>query len=254
VIETSSYQALDVEVGPKVVAVTSLSADHVPWHDGDVETYYRDKLSLCTRPGVQTVVADGGDPLLRAHARMLGDSVEWIERSAGAWCEGGALLGQHNRRNAEIARAALTALGVPGAADESALASAFQSFVPLPHRLTPVGEVDAAVDSFPGRRVALLLGGLDRGIDYQPLADGLRGRADLLVVTMPSNGQAIGRLLAPGTAVRDAASLEDAVRVGHEWASAGGVVLLSPAAASFDRFADYRARGLAFEQAMRSLR
>ena len=270
VIETSSYQALDVEVGPKVVAVTSLSADHVPWHDGDVETYYRDKLSLCTRPGVETVVADGGDPLLRAHARMLGDRVQWIDRSAGSWCDGGALLGQHNRRNAEIARAALTALGVPGAADERALASAFRSFVPLPHRLTPVGEVNgvlyvddsistnvlsalAAVDSFPGRRVALLVGGLDRGIDYQPLADGLSGRGDVLVVTMPSNGQAIGRLLAPGTDVRDAASLEDAVRIGHHWVGAGGVVLLSPAAASFDRFTDYRARGVAFEEAMRSL-
>ena len=46
--------------------MTSLSEDHLPWHDGSAETYFRDKLSLCTRPGVEAVVADGGDPLLRA--------------------------------------------------------------------------------------------------------------------------------------------------------------------------------------------
>lgn len=269
VVETSSYQALDVEVGPRVVAVTSLSEDHVPWHGGEVANYFRDKLSLCTRPGVERVVADGGDALLRRHAGLLGPEVEWVERTAGAWCAGGSLLGAHNRRNAEVARRALVALGVPGADDEGLLAEAFRSFVPLPSRLTPVGEKDgvlyvddsistnvlstlAAVESFPGRRVALLVGGLDRGIDYRPLREGLRTRPDLLVLTMPTNGPLIGAALRPDVPVEDCASLEQAVRRGREWAGPGGVVLLSPAAASFDRFADYRARGLAFATAAMS--
>jgi len=268
VIETSSYQALDVEVGPKVVAVTSLSEDHLPWHDGSAETYFRDKLSLCTRPGVEVVVADGGDPLLREH--LPARDIDWVERAAGRWCEGGQLLGEHNRRNAEIARRGLKALGVPGVDDEARLTEAFAAFTPLPHRLTPVAEVDevlfvddsistnalsalAAVASFPGRRVALLVGGLDRDIDYQPLADGLAGRPDLLVLTLPSNGQRIGRLLAPIAAIRDCESLEQAVQEGHAWAGAGGVVLLSPAAASFDNYADYRERGAAFQAAVSRL-
>ena len=272
VIETSSYQALDVVVGPKVVAVTSLSEDHLPWHDGKAETYFRDKLSLCTRPGVEVVVADGGDALLRAHADQLGSSVEWVERTAGVWCEGGRLLGQHNRRNAEIARRALVALGVPGAEDEQLLARAFESFEPLPHRLTPVVEIDnvlfvddsistnvlstlAAVDSFPDRPVALLVGGLDREIDYGPLAQGLAGRADLLVLTMPSNGAAIAGRLTGVVAVQECGSLEEATRAGHAWAKQrAGVVLLSPAAASFDRYADYRARGEAFAEIVEGLR
>jgi UDP-N-acetylmuramoylalanine--D-glutamate ligase len=271
VVETSSYQALDVTVGPKVVAVTSLSEDHLPWHDGSAETYFRDKLSLCTRPGVGTVVADAGDPLLQSHRALLGDHVRWVERAASEWSQNGSLLGDHNRRNAEVARQVLVALGVPGADDEQALSAAFSAFVPLPHRLTPVAEADgvlfvddsistnalsalAAVDSFPGRRVALLVGGLDRDIDYRPLADGLAGRADLLVVTMPTNGPAIGGLLAGRAAVQECASLEDATRAGHAWAKqGGGVVLLSPAAASFDRFTDYRARGEAFAEAARQL-
>ena len=177
VVETSSYQALDVEAGPAVVAVTSLSEDHLPWHDGSVLTYYRDKLSLCTRPGVRAVVADGGDRLLRDNAPQLGEHVHWVEREASAWVDAGRLYGAHNRRNAEIARRALEQLGVRGLDDDAVLSAAFSAFEPLPSRLTPVGDLDgvvfvddsistnvlsttAAVESFPGRRTALLVGGL----------------------------------------------------------------------------------------------
>ena len=264
VIETSSYQAVDVRVGPAVVAVTSLSEDHLPWHGGSAETYYRDKLSLCTRPGVRAVVADGASPLLRSHADLLGPQVTWVEGQASSWVDSGSLLGAHNRRNAEIARRALSALGVSGVDDEGRLAAAFREFVPLPSRLTPVGEVDgvlfvddsistnvlstaAAVESFPDRRTALLVGGLERDIDYRPLAEVCRGR-DVRVFTMPTNGPVVRRVLeAEGfDAVEDCSSLDEAVRHGFDWARPGGVVLLSPAAASFDLFADYRARGAAF--------
>src|SRR5262245_9351481 len=64
VIETSSYQAATVATAPAVVGVTSLHPDHLPWHDHSVETYYRDKLSLCGRPGARITVANGVDPLV----------------------------------------------------------------------------------------------------------------------------------------------------------------------------------------------
>ncbi|HVT42413.1 MAG TPA: hypothetical protein VHD39_05470, partial [Acidimicrobiales bacterium] len=78
-----------------------------------------------------------------------------------------------------------------------------------------------------------------------------------LVVTMPDNGPRIGDAVraAVGTGgdsveVVDAASLEDAVEAAFAWAGPeGGVVLLSPAAPSFGRFADYRARAEAFARA-----
>jgi UDP-N-acetylmuramoylalanine--D-glutamate ligase len=264
VIETSSYQVCDLEVGPKVVAVTSLSEDHLPWHDGSVETYYRDKLRLCTLPGVQTVIADAGDPLLRKH---LGPGTQWVEREASSWVEAGRLLGEHNRRNAEIARRSLQALGVAGLDDEALLTEAFRSFEPLPSRLTLVATRDgvdfvddsistnvlsttAALASFPGRRVALLVGGLDRDIDYRPLAEAIT--AGTRVFTMPTNGPLIGAVLPTGVA-EDCASLPDAVARAAQWAKPDGVVLLSPAAASFDHFADYRARGEAFTALVHAL-
>jgi UDP-N-acetylmuramoylalanine--D-glutamate ligase len=50
VIEVSSYTATDLAVTPPVTAVTSLHPDHLPWH-GDVERYYRDKLSATSQQG-----------------------------------------------------------------------------------------------------------------------------------------------------------------------------------------------------------
>jgi UDP-N-acetylmuramoylalanine--D-glutamate ligase len=121
----------------------------------------------------------------------------------------------------------------------------------------------AAVEAFPDRRVALLVGGQSRGIDYAPLALGLRARTtDLLVVAMPDNGPDILAAIdevggGPRVSAVKADSLEDAVAQGFAWAradGAGGVVLLSPAAPSFGRFIDYRARGAAFAAAVANLR
>lgn len=265
VVETSSYQATDVTTGPPVVVVTSLSQDHLDWHGGP-DRYYRDKLSLCTRPGVRTVIADGGSALLRSYAPLLGP-VSWVEGEPGAWVPGLGLLGAHNVRNAQLAQAALQALGVDGADDDERLAAACSGFTPLASRLHLLGHVDgvayvddslstnvlptlAAVAAFPDRRIALLVGGFDRGIDYAPLAEGLAGRDDLLVLTLPDNGPAIGAgLRRTGVDVVDCDGIEQAVARAQGWCRPGDVVLLSPAAPSFGRYVDYRARASAFARA-----
>ncbi len=272
VIETSSYQVTDVVAGPSVVAVTSLSEDHLPWHRG-AENYFRDKLSLCRKPGVRTVVAQD-DPALRARTADLGPAVRWVGAEQDTtWAAGLGLLGEHNRRNAAVARAVLVALGVDGADDDERIARAAEGFAGLGSRLRPVGEVDgvqfvddslstnvlptlAAVDAFGGRRVALLVGGEDRGIDYAPLAAGLADRTDLLVLCVPDSGPRIAATLragAPGVDVRDCASLEEATADGFAWARPDGVVLLSPAAPSFGRYRDYQDRADHFVRVMREL-
>ncbi|SDD81758.1 UDP-N-acetylmuramoyl-L-alanine--D-glutamate ligase [Nocardioides lianchengensis] len=271
-VETSSYQAHDVTTGPRVVAVTSLSQDHLVWHHG-YDGYVRDKLSLCTRPGVETVVAPAADAELERYADLLGPHVLRVAEAPAPWADGLGLIGRHNLRNALLAQAVLAALGVPGAEDEGALAAAAASYTPLPSRLTRVGAVGdvefvddslstntlptlAAVASFPGRRVALLVGGQDRGIDYAPLAAGLADVPDLLVLTLPDNGPRIAstiRAVAPGVPVEECPDLASAVRRGHAFAAPDGVVLLSPAAPSFGVFRDYAERAEVFTAAMRAL-
>lgn len=276
VIEVSSYQALDLAVAAPVVAVTSLHPDHLPWHGGESERYFTDKLSLCTLPGADLTVANGDSPLLAQRRGQLGPRVQWVRADDdpdATWLSGLGLLGSHNRRNALIARAVLQGLGVTEADDEARLATAATGFVGLDSRLKTIGEIDgvtfvddslstnvlptlAAVDAFPDRRVALVVGGHDRGIDYGPLAEGLRQRTtDLRLITMPDNGSRIAataRQMGAGPAVTidEADDLTDAVRRGFSWARPGGVVLLSPAAASFGRYRDYRDRAAAFHAAM----
>jgi UDP-N-acetylmuramoyl-L-alanine---L-glutamate ligase len=276
VIEVSSYQATDLPFTPPVTAVTSLHPDHLDWHGG-VEQYYRDKLSMCTQPGADLTVANGDSDLLRQHAGLLGPRVEWVSQDdePGAdWMAPLGLLGRHNRRNALIARRCLAALGVPGSGDDGALRAAAAGYPGLPSRLAPIGTIAgvtfvddslstnvlptlAALDAFPGRKVALIVGGHDRGIDYTPLAAGVAARdAPTLVLTLPDSGARIRAEIeraAAGIDGTDCLSLDEAVTAGFRWAQPDGVVLLSPAAPSFGRFRDYRDRSEAFAHAVRAL-
>ena len=280
IIEVSSYQATDLTCSPPVTAVTSLHPDHLPWHRHDAETYYRDKLAACSQPGADLTVANGDSDLLRERQGLLGPRVRWVhagDEPGSDWMAPLGLLGTHNRRNALIARVVLRALGIPETDDDGKLRAAADGFVGLESRLQIIGVVGgvtfiddglstnvlptiAAVDAFPDRRVALIVGGQSRGIDYGPLAVGLRGRSvETLLVTVPDNGPDIHRQVTevgagPQVTAVDAADLASAVREGFRWAGAGGIVLLSPAAPSFGRFRDYRDRGRAFAAAMDTCR
>ena len=299
VIEVSSYQATDLASSPPVTAVTSLHPDHLPWHGG-VERYYRDKLSACDQPGAELTVANGDSDLLRSRAGLLAPRVEWVSESdepGATWMAPLGLPGRHNRRNALIARRVLRALGIAGADDDAALRAAAAGYVGLPSRLATIGVVDgvsfvddslstnvlptlAALDAFPGTRIALIVGGEDRGIDYAPLAVGVLAREEpTLVLTLPDSGPRISAAFesaappargsaaagsaadgftADGSAAdgfagtTDCPDLDAAVAAGFGWARPGGIVLLSPAAPSFGRFRDYRDRAEAFARAIRA--
>jgi UDP-N-acetylmuramoylalanine--D-glutamate ligase len=273
VIETSSYQAYDVTTGPKVVAVTALGQDHLTWHHG-YANYVRDKLSICTLPGVEVVVVPAADDELRRHSALLGAEVAYVPDSEPPWVAELGVIGRHNVRNALVAQAILLELGVPRADDADALRRGAAGYEPLPSRLSRIGAIGAvdfvddslstntlptlaSVAAFGGRRVALIVGGEDRGIDYAPLAAGLRAHADsILVLTIPTNGKRIAAAVrehAAEVTVRECGDLADATTAGYSWACPDGVVLLSPAAPSFDYFKDYTERAAVFAAAMRAL-
>jgi len=294
VVETSSFQATDLATSPPVVAVTSLHPDHLDWH-GDVETYYRDKLSLCTRPGARMTVAAGEDPVLRDHRALLGTEVRWVlpgdarldtGEPGHSWPEALGLLGRHNYTNALVARASLVEMGVTTAADDDAVTRAAAGFRGLDSRLSSMGSVAgvefvddslatnvlatlAALGSYRRRRVALIVGGFDRGIDYCPLAHGMAawladtpdatatGRSpSLLVLALPGAGRRVHDAVEagprPAPEVIDVPDVPAACMIGFEWARPDGVVLLSPAAPSFGEFRDYRERSTVFAAAMRA--
>ncbi|MGD0560741.1 MAG: cyanophycin synthetase, partial [Streptosporangiaceae bacterium] len=238
--------------------------------------------SACSQPGAELTIANGDSELIRARASLLGPRIEWVHDEPAEWTQPLGLLGTHNRRNALIARRCLAALGFHP--DDDELRKAAEGYPGLPSRLTNIGTIEgvtfvddslstnvlptlAALEAFPGRRVALIAGGQDRGIDYEPLAAGIVTRdAPTLVLTVGDSGRriraafeqvALGNTSAAwrsgGSGVLDCPDLDYAVQSGFAWARPAGVVLLSPAAPSFGQFRDYRDRGDAFARAMQRL-
>ncbi len=273
VIETSSFQALDIADAPGVVAVTSLAVDHLDWH-GSIERYHADKLSITTLPDAGMTLAQGQSSALRERASLLGGDLRWVEGLAGTWAEPLGLIGSHNLANAEMARSILLALDLPGADNEKRLREAAEGFEALEGRLSDAGIIRgvrffddglatnvlptlAALDAFPRDRLAILVGGFDRGVDYTELIDALSERQPAtLVIGLPESGRRLAEeIWARGTATEAtiAESIEEATRTGFEWAGAGGVVLLSPAAPSFSQFKNWKERSQAFRDAIAAL-
>ena len=272
VVETSSFQALDVADAPGMVVVTSLDVDHLDWH-GSVERYQADKLSLTSLPGAGLTLVPDHDPVLHHRAPLLGGTVAWIGEPAIPWADALGMVGEHNHINAELAAAALRNLGVDLAHDPVGLREAAAGYDGLPGRFREIGRRDgvvfiddglatnvlptlAALRSLEGRRLAILIGGYDRGIDYSELVTALAGRAaPTLVLGLPDSG---GRLVEAIDAKRsdteaiEMASIADAVAAADGWIGDDGVVLLSPAAPSFSQFPSWIERSAAFAEAVAS--
>jgi UDP-N-acetylmuramoylalanine--D-glutamate ligase len=280
VVELSSYQIADLTRGPDVAVLTNLYPEHLDWH-GSEQAYRDEKLRILTLPGVRRVVLPARQPELATAAstgerRLFGDSSSWDAgdgelRFAGTPQASLAelpLRGEHNALNLCAALCAIEAAGLR----PPALPAALEGFQTLPHRLQTVHEtggltwVDdsisttpesalAALASFPGRPLVLLGGGQDRGQDHSALAAELARRGALLVAI----GSTGPRLLAaareagvPPERALAAEDLEAAVALARERAEAGAVVLLSPAAPSYDGFRDFEERGERFTMLARS--
>jgi len=193
---------------------------------------------------------------LRGDALYRGDALVMDTRSL-------PLPGRHNRGNLCAVLAAIEALGL----DAVALAPHAAGFRPLPHRLQELGTRDgiayvndsisttphaslAALDCFAARRIAILVGGHDRGIDWQAFVDAMRVAPPLAVVTMGQNGPRIHDALAPVAAGRfallEGQDLAHAMAMARDALDGDGIVLLSPGAPSFGPYRDYVERGRHF--------
>jgi len=178
------------------------------------------------------------------------------------------LPGRHNAENALFAAAAAHLLG----ASVDALVEGLRTFSGVPHRLEYVGEFSGvhvyndskatnpeaaatALAALAGRPTVLLAGGLERGESLSPLAPYFAGReGDLRALV--ACGEMGPRL---AQAAREAGlgsvhlvrTLAEAVGRALELVRPGDVLLLSPAAASWDQYPDFEARGEEFRRLVR---
>ena len=274
ILELSSYQIADLAVAPEIVLFTNLYPEHADWH-GSAELYRAEKLRILALPGLDTAVLPARQPELAeaptpARRVLYGAPGGWDATPEGIWLRGQLRIGSselplpglHNALNLCAALAGLEAAGVP----VGPLPGVLEGFRGLEHRLQTVAEepqltwVDdsisttpqstlAALESFAGRPIVLLAGGQDRGQDYGELG---RRLADLeaIVIGLPSTGprllESVRSAGAPPSQLIAASDLEDGVRLARQRAGAGAVVLLSPAAPSYDNYRDFTERGERF--------
>lgn len=118
-------------------------------------------------------------------------------------------------------------------------------------KATNVAAVKAALESL-SDPILLIMGGYDKGNEYEPLIECVRSKVKVLIL-LGSHTGIIRNALAAHVVTRDAATVSDAVALAYSHAAPGDVVLLSPANASFDMFTDYKARGKAFREAVNHL-
>jgi UDP-N-acetylmuramoylalanine--D-glutamate ligase len=112
----------------------------------------------------------------------------------------------------------------------------------------------AAIKTFEGKNIVLILGGDDKGLDYSRLYQEVISSVKHVVVLGPGLRRMSSELRSLGfSSVEEAETMEQAVKAAAAVATAGDVVLLSPASSSFDLFKNYEERGERFNDAVKTL-
>ncbi len=291
VVEASSFQLESTELfHPLIAVLLNFSPDHLDRH-ATVEEYAEAKARIFVNQSAQDwVVVNVDDPeavrlASRSRAKQIAVSrthavTDGLMVAAGMILRrgraGGAgerelvplsavrLIGPHLVTDVLAAAAVADIFGVSPAAMTQAVAN----FPGLEHALELVREIEGirfvndskatnveaaerSIESF-DRDVVVIMGGRYKGGDFRLLRDPLRARG----ATVVAIGEARGLLhdaLAGAVAVRDAETMDDAVRLAYASAVPGGTVLLAPACSSFDMFHDYAERGRRFKEAVLAL-
>ena len=267
VLELSSYQIdLTQTLDCEVAVLLNVTPDHLDRYDG-FEDYAASKARLFAMqsPAHEAVIAIG-DAASAAIARSLSGRAEHLTKIAPGVCmdqsRWPALQGPHNAQNALAAIAVAKALG----ADEAAIDRGLAGFTGLPHRMERVATLDGvawyddskatnpessapALAAFP--RVHWIVGGRAKGGDLDACLPHIGHVAH--AYTIGEAGPVFADILRAHVPVSEAGTLDAAVAQAAMNAVRGEVVLLSPAAASFDQFRDYEHRGAAFRAAVEGL-
>lgn len=289
VFEMSSFQLdLTSTLKADVAILLNLTADHLDRH-GSLEAYMGAKAHLFEMQREdQIAVISVDDDKCRAVAADLRQSVVPISVSEitesgvsvldGTLWDGmegppeavsnlspcRALQGSHNWQNAAAVFAAARVLGVLA----ETITKAFESFPGLPHRLQPVAEAagvlfvnDSKASNLDAASKALtaydeifwIAGGRLKGTpEFNRLAAGLEHVRKAYLIG--ESAEIFGSFLARKVPWENSQTIENAVETAARDAAAsgGGVVLLAPAAASFDQFENFERRGEAFIEAART--
>jgi UDP-N-acetylmuramoylalanine--D-glutamate ligase len=261
VLELSSFQL--AHLGPQArlpqrAIVTNCTPNHLDWH-GTFAAYADAKRRLFHAAASGAfVIANTHDPIVSSWRTAAGPLL------SRPWPLGDvpplSVLGDHNRQNAACAAAAAESLGI----GRPTIVGALSDFQGLPHRVQFLGELQgrrffndskstspaatvAALDAVPGP-VWLLAGGHAKGADFHDVAEKIAARTRGLATFGAARDSLRSAILKRDSSfhVHAVERMSDALDWCWQQSSAGDAILLSPAAASYDQFQDYVARGETF--------
>ncbi len=291
VIEVSSFQLDDIKTFRADVAVlTNITEDHLDRYEYDVNNYIKSKFRIIENQTAEDVFIYNLDDKttinnlnknsirsIKAPITMSKElpegayltnaqmHVKWKGEEMQMSVEDFTIKGKHNQYNNMAASMAGTAVGIR----KEKIREALQTFESLEHRMEPVITVRGvefindskatninstwfALESML-KPVILILGGVDKGNDYNILKELVAEKVKAIVCMGIDNmkiHEALGQTV---SIIINTESASEAVNAAFRLAEKGDAVLLSPACASFDLFKNYEDRGNQFKQAVKEL-
>ncbi len=291
VAEVSSFQLDDIKTfRPDVAVLTNITEDHLDRYDYKLENYVASKFKIAQNqlPGDVFIYNLDDDTTMKnisnyplkstkapitmskelpqgAYLMNAKMHLKWKSEEMQMSVEDFAIKGKHNQYNSMAASMAATALDIR----KEKIREALQTFESLEHRMETVATIKGvefindskatninstwfALESM-DKPVILILGGVDKGNDYNLLKDLVKEKVKAIVCMGADNRkihETFGDIVSLMVNTENA---NDAVQAAFHFANKGDVVLLSPACASFDLFKNYEDRGNQFKQAVKNL-
>lgn len=292
VLELSSFQLMDVQHSPHIAVCLMVVSEHLDWH-ADLDEYITAKEQLFARQanGDVAIYFHDNATSKRIAGAGQGQKVPYYHSPGAEVVDGSIiidgericdtadlrLLGQHNWQNACAAvtavwYASLEVCGPSERPDADAMRQVLETFGGLEHRLEPVREINGvkyyndsfgttpetavvALQAFQDPKV-IILGGSDKGADYDELALAVRDnnvRKALLIGGQAARIQQALENVGFSDFMPGGDNMPEIVAAAAEASQPGDIVLLSTGCASFDMFQNYKDRGEQFKQAVLAL-
>ncbi len=290
VVEISSFQLDDiVSFRPDVAVLTNITPDHLDRYNNSFEKYIAAKFNIIKNQTEHDFfIYNSDDPVINENIKHFPFNSKPFpismqkEQPKGAFIKNGimnlkhgeglsmsiydfALKGKHNQYNTMAASVASSVVGIR----KDKIRDAVSSFETLEHRMEMVATVRGidfindskatnvnstwyALESME-KPVTLILGGIDKGNDYELIKDIVREKVKTIICMGVDNKKIHDAFEGVVHTIIDVKSAQEAVVAAYSLSSKGDVVLLSPACASFDLFKNYEDRGNQFKDAVKSL-
>lgn len=272
VIELSSFQLDNMyDFKADIAILLNITPDHLDRYDFKMQNYTDAKMRITqNQTKDDAFIYWSGDPIIAEELRKRSDIgselCPFSENDFTLNQDECCLKGRHNIYNMMAAKIACEKAGIA----EDMIIENIKNFPGVEHRLEKVGSVggvefindskatnvDAcyfALESIKGKCV-LILGGVDKGNDYNEIIPLVKEKCSALVFLGVDNKKLHDSFDSLGLPNADTASMADCVKACYELAKPGETVLLSPCCASFDLFKNMEDRGEQFKENFKKLK